>query len=86
MIVLQVGESAAMDAMTMHSSPLADEQLGFELPSENDDYAVGLINTGRKEEENAPSTSDRPAIPPVYATTFSAVNIKQTLHLKHVCE
>ena len=75
-----------MDAMTMHSSPLADEQLGFELPSKNDDDAVGLIKTGRTEEENAPSTSERPAIPPVYATTFSAANIKKTLHPKHVCE
>ena len=83
---LQVGESAAMDDTTMHSSPLTDEQLGFELPSKNDDYAVDLINTGRTEEQNAPSTSERPVIPPVYATTFSAANIKKTLHPKHVCE
>ena len=75
-----------MDATTMCSSPLADEQLGFELPSKNDDYAVGLINTEHTEEQNAPSTSERSAIPPVYATTFSAANIKQTLHPKHVCK
>ena len=82
----QVGESAAMDAATMYSSPLADEQLGFELPNKNDDHAVCVINTGHTEEANAPSTSEHPTIPPGYATTFSATNIKQTLHPKHVCE